>query len=84
MAHLYHHLKSEDACEDVVHVLQSLEPKGRLLVPGPFLGPQLSPRPLSTQPPARSQSTTIWGYTETGIPWGPGPSSHSPDSDPHP
>lgn len=43
MAHLYHHLKSEDTCEDVIHVLQSLEPNGGLLSTA---GPEAEPEPF--------------------------------------
>lgn len=40
ISHLYHHLKGEDARENVVHILQGLEPGGRGLS---RLGQQLEP-----------------------------------------
>lgn len=40
-SHLYDHLKGEDSCKDVVHVLQSLEPKVVSLQAGEPLAPSL-------------------------------------------
>lgn len=82
VTHLYHHLKSEDASKDVVHVLQDLQPERTILKGGQMLQPGLSrgsrppnPRPWGGQLSARGPVGRDCGERPSHSPCGHGPSS---------
>lgn len=59
-SHLYHHLKGEDACEDVVHVLKHLEPKGKAFLKGEA-GSSSRGRSLNDNTSAWGLWARVWG-----------------------